>query len=200
MLLLWRAEPRVSSLSISVIGKLLTRLGDINSIDYWYRTKQGRASMCKNSGIATCIVRSTRQQQEEPSTTVLANALSAIFGAIWLDLENQNEIVANTCSKVLQFLRAIGSGNANTLADSLTDGRIITVPERKDEHQSTLTTMTPNGVSSSETFGHDVSSMDVFMTQWFKRSNRIYSMTRTEAHFFYLMWHPGSTIYQQTKS
>jgi hypothetical protein len=148
------------------VGNLLTAAGAINSSDFWFKTKQGRASTCKQLGIAPCIVQSTRQQQEEPSTTVLANAMSAIFGAMWLDLESQNESVANSCNKVLTVLHGIESGNENTLIGSLPNVGSVPVFGGMNGHQYPMVTTVPNGIPANEIFADEITSMEEFGAQW----------------------------------
>lgn len=46
--------------------------------------------MCRTLRIDQCLTLSARQHDRKPSTDVLATALSAIVGAIWLDLQTQN--------------------------------------------------------------------------------------------------------------
>jgi hypothetical protein len=100
---------------------------------------------------------------------VLANALSAIFGAIWLDLENQDESVADVRKTVLGVLRGIESDVRNTSEGTLTDDRTISVSRRKDEYQPTIPTMPLNFVSPEKPYEHEIECMDTFMGQWFDK-------------------------------
>lgn len=98
---------------------------------------------------------------------MLSNALSAIFGAMWLDLENQDKSVADARKKVLEVLRGIESDIPNTSEGTLTNDRNISVSGRKDGYQPTIPTMPSNVVSPEKTYEHEIEYMDPFMVQWF---------------------------------
>lgn len=108
-----------------------TRPGDAESRQHWSKTKKGRANACRRLGIEPCIVQSVRQKHERPSTTILANALSAIVGAVWLDLEKQDERSATARTKVFNILRHIDSIIADTAHPTLNtaNGGIALDPE-----------------------------------------------------------------------
>ncbi|OAF98582.1 uncharacterized protein CC84DRAFT_1106065 [Paraphaeosphaeria sporulosa] len=63
---------------------------DANIQNHWFKNKRKRASVCCTLGIDQQLTQSVRQRDQAPSTDVLATALSAILGAIWLDLQTQN--------------------------------------------------------------------------------------------------------------
>lgn len=63
---------------------------DANIQDYWFKDKRKRASICCILGIDQYLIQSVRQKDQAPSRDVLATAVSAILGAIWLDLQTQN--------------------------------------------------------------------------------------------------------------
>jgi hypothetical protein len=100
---------------------------------------------------------------------VLANALSAIFGAIWLDLESQDESVADARKTILRVLRGIESDVPNTSEGTLADDRIISVSGRKDGYQPTIPTMPLNVVSPEKPYEHEIECMDTFMVRWFDK-------------------------------
>ncbi|PSN59038.1 hypothetical protein BS50DRAFT_626929 [Corynespora cassiicola Philippines] len=70
----------------------------------WFKSKAKRASVCENLGIDEHIIKSPRQKNQKPSTVVLANVLSAIVGAVWKDLEEQNRSVADTLNQLSEIL------------------------------------------------------------------------------------------------
>lgn len=76
----------------------------MNRCDRWYRTKRGQARACAKLGIDSFVKRSIRQQHDRLSPTVLSNALTAIFGAIWLDLGRVNEGASNACAQIFRIL------------------------------------------------------------------------------------------------
>jgi hypothetical protein len=172
MPLLWRTALRVGSLTRSFVGGLLNLTGDANSRDHWSKSKQGRATACKKLGITSYIARSIRQQHEEPSSTVLANALSAIIGAIWLDLEKQNESVSNTRIKVFSVLRRIDRVIADTTESSLstTGGRNVPGLEGDGDIQCAMSRGVPNVLTPSETSDQNISPWNAFMLQWFNET------------------------------
>ncbi|KAH7371749.1 hypothetical protein BKA66DRAFT_611279 [Pyrenochaeta sp. MPI-SDFR-AT-0127] len=75
----------------------------------WIRSKSERAKTCRKLGIHQHIVRSVRQQHEEPSPTVLANTLSAIFGAMWIDMQEKNQSGSDIVKQISVVLRYIES-------------------------------------------------------------------------------------------
>lgn len=91
----------------------LSKLELANARQSWTRSKQGRAKACKDLGLHQHIVCSVRQHHEEPSSTVLANGLSAIIGAIWIDMQEQNRSVSDTIQQISTVLRYIDSVVAN---------------------------------------------------------------------------------------
>ena len=60
--------------------------------------------MCENLGIDEYIVQSPRQKNQKPSPAVLAGAVSAIVGAVWKDLEEQNRSVTDTLNRLSEIL------------------------------------------------------------------------------------------------
>ncbi|KAL5400685.1 hypothetical protein PMIN03_012167, partial [Paraphaeosphaeria minitans] len=63
---------------------------DANIQNHWFKNKRKRASVCCILGIDRHLAQSVRQRDQAPSTDVLATALCATLGAIWLDLQTQN--------------------------------------------------------------------------------------------------------------
>lgn len=86
---------------------MLSLIGDANKRQHWFRTKKTRANACSVLGLAECIVQSSWQKDQQPSLTVLGNALSAIIGAVWRDLEDRNESVSNARVKICSILSRI---------------------------------------------------------------------------------------------
>jgi dsRNA-specific ribonuclease len=96
--------------SINFCHRSLSRLELANTRESWIRSKQDRAKACKKLGIHQHVVRSVRQQHEEPSSTVLANTLSAIFGAIWIDMlekKGSGLDIIEQISAVLQYVDSV---------------------------------------------------------------------------------------------
>lgn len=85
--------------------------GDANlrNNNHWFKSKKTRAAVCKELGIDQYVVKSIRQGCRAPSTEVLANVLSAIIGALWLDLQTQNgnfEIMVEQTYRILRRIEA----------------------------------------------------------------------------------------------
>jgi hypothetical protein len=94
---------------IHIADSVLTFIDDANSREHWWKNKKSRAKLCELLGIGSCIKQSVRQGDLSPSTAVLDHALSALFGAVWLDCENQGKSAnetRNTISKVLHHMNA----------------------------------------------------------------------------------------------
>jgi dsRNA-specific ribonuclease len=94
---------------IHIADSVLTFIDDANSREHWWKNKKSRAKLCELLGIGSCIKQSIRQGDLSPSTAVLDHALSALFGAVWLDCENQGKSAnetRNTISKVLHHINA----------------------------------------------------------------------------------------------
>lgn len=122
------------------VCKWLSLTGDANKRQHWFRTKKARASACSVLGLAECIVQSSWQKDQQPSLTVLDNALSAIVGAVWRDLEDRNESVSNARVKICSILSRI-----DTLIQRATDSAPISaaavnnaVPGWENDGRSTL--------------------------------------------------------------
>lgn len=128
--------------------KLLSQLGDVDTHDHWTKSKRGRANACERLGLDHCVVPSVRQQHEKPSVTVLANAFSAIIGAVWLDMQRQNESTSNTIEQISNILRRvdtiIADGNGSF---SKTHVRNVPALEGNDDIQETV----PEGELNSNT-------------------------------------------------
>ena len=141
------------------------RSGDAESRQHWSKTKQGRANVCQRLGIDSCIVQSVRQQQEPPSTTVLANALSAVVGAVWLDLEERGERTAAARTKVFDILRHIDSIIADTTQATLNtaDRETTLIPEENQSLQ--LYDEASHFVRSDVPVGGDAIVIDTFIPQ-----------------------------------
>ncbi|ORX95601.1 hypothetical protein BCR34DRAFT_194320 [Clohesyomyces aquaticus] len=98
---------------------------DVNTRDPWFKDKKRRAAACKMSGIDQYIIQSPRQQHEEPSVAVRANALSALVGAVWLDMQRSHDIslsdAVEKISKILDRMQTvIGENTENRIsADKL---------------------------------------------------------------------------------
>lgn len=95
--------------SINFFRINLSRVELANSRKSWIRCKPERAKACRKLGIHQHIVRSVRQQHEEPSPTVLANTLSAIFGAMWIDMQEKNQSGSDIVEQISVVLRYIES-------------------------------------------------------------------------------------------
>lgn len=76
---------------IHIADSVLTHTDDTNSREHWWKNKKGRGKVCRSLGIGSYIKQSARQGDLSPSTAVLDHALSALFGAVWLDCENQGK-------------------------------------------------------------------------------------------------------------
>lgn len=141
------------------------RLGDAESRQHWSKTKQGRANVCKKLGVESCIVQSVRQQQEPPSTTVLANALSAIIGAVWLDLEERGERTAAARTKVFNILRHMDSIVADTAqgTSNAAGEAIVVIPEGNQGLQSY--SQASHFITSDGTVNENAIVMDTFIPQ-----------------------------------
>ncbi|KAH7031875.1 hypothetical protein B0J12DRAFT_681549 [Macrophomina phaseolina] len=87
---------------------------DVDTRDRWFRSYEGRARVCKTLGIDDCVVQSVRQQHEKPSLKVLSYVMTAIIGAVWLDLDNADESVSYTRKQVFDILRSIEDVIADT--------------------------------------------------------------------------------------
>lgn len=95
----------ISKLSTTHVTKsVLILTDDANSREHWWKDKKGRAKVCELLGIGSCIKQSTRQRDLSPSITVLDRALSALFGAVWLDCENQGKSVNEARSTISKAL------------------------------------------------------------------------------------------------
>jgi hypothetical protein len=94
---------------IHIAKSVLTFTDDANSREHWWKDKKVRAKVCESLGIGSYIKQSARQRDLSPSTAVLDHALSALFGAVWLDCENQGKSAnetRRTISKVLHHIDA----------------------------------------------------------------------------------------------
>jgi hypothetical protein len=118
--------PRVRFTIHIFVCKFLSQIEDADTRDHWFKSKRGRATACRKLGIDIYIVRSIRQQHEEPSLTVLANTLSAIVGAVWLDLQKRNESISATLDQIFQVLRQMDTHIAD-----MTGGRLAATSERR---------------------------------------------------------------------
>lgn len=98
----------ISKSSIIHIAELvLTFTDEANSREHWWKDKKGRAKVCESLGIGSYIKQSARQGGLSPSTAVLDHALSALFGAVWLDCENQGKSANETRSTISKVLHHI---------------------------------------------------------------------------------------------
>jgi len=93
--------------SIDFRPQNLSRVELANTRRSWVKNKNDRAEACKKLGLHQHIVLSVRQQ--EPSSNVLANTLSAIFGAIWVDLNEQQRSVSDIIQQISAVLRYVES-------------------------------------------------------------------------------------------
>lgn len=92
---------------IHIADSVLTHTDDTNSREHWWKNKKGRAKVCKSLGVGSYIKQSARQGDLSPSTAVLDHALSALFGAVWLDCENQGKSANETRSTISKVLHHI---------------------------------------------------------------------------------------------
>ncbi|KAJ4356499.1 uncharacterized protein N0V89_004533 [Didymosphaeria variabile] len=100
---------KTESLFLALKAAHRSDLDGYSDDDHWFKSKKKRALVCKELGIDQYVVQSVRQQQyQAPSTEVLATVLSAIFGALWLDLHTQNgnfPIIVEQTYTVLRRMR-----------------------------------------------------------------------------------------------
>ncbi|KAF2007623.1 hypothetical protein P154DRAFT_614925 [Amniculicola lignicola CBS 123094] len=99
------AVDMMETLNAMVVENGTKRGEDIR--DHWFRSKQGRAIACKRLGLDHYIIQSIRQQHEKPSSAILAHALSAVIGAVWLDLQRRNESTSNILEQISGILHRI---------------------------------------------------------------------------------------------
>ncbi|KAH7119870.1 hypothetical protein B0J11DRAFT_440000 [Dendryphion nanum] len=139
---------------------------EVNKSQHWYKTKKGRASTCKRLGIVSYVVQSIRQQHIEPSLTVLANTISAIFGAVWLDVKKRGESGDSCCSTILKVLRHIDEMVADTTtcpASTITEKASI---DSQSTDAQTTSRATPNVMTPDDYYCHD--TIEAAMLGWFK--------------------------------
>jgi hypothetical protein len=123
---------------IHIADSVLTLTDDTNSREHWWKNKKGRAKVCRSLGIGSYIKQSARQGDLSPSTAVLDHALSALFGAVWLDCENQGKSANETRSTISKVLHHIyASVNEPRLAlddwnDILVEGYSLRNPLMKE--------------------------------------------------------------------
>jgi dsRNA-specific ribonuclease len=94
--------------SLPVLCLILTE--DANTQIHWFKNKGKRASVCTTLGVDHFVIQSVRQHHQAPSTEVLATVLSAILGAIWLDLQTQNgnfPIIVEQTFDILRRMEAV---------------------------------------------------------------------------------------------
>ncbi|KAF5844300.1 hypothetical protein GGP41_004507 [Bipolaris sorokiniana] len=84
-------------------------LTDTNRRNYWWKDKKKVATACKVLDIEPHIVRSARQTGQELSVEVLNFALNAVIGAVWLDCQDQNRSIKDTCNTISRILGQINS-------------------------------------------------------------------------------------------
>ena len=89
--------------------------------------------------------------------------MSAIIGAIWLDLEEQDERTAVARTKIFNILRHIDSVLADTAQGTLNtaDGGTAVIPEGNQGHQ--LNEEVPHFVIPDVTVREDAITTDTFM-------------------------------------
>ncbi|KAH9882695.1 hypothetical protein J1614_000060 [Plenodomus biglobosus] len=148
-----------------LFGQSPTRTGKFDSCQCWSKTKAGRANACKKLGIDSCIVQSIRQQQEPPSTNVLANAMSAVIAAVWLDHEQQGESTATARMNVCEILRHIDSIIRGTSQDpiAMIIERNASDLEENNDHE--MCEGIPRLVTPDHTISRDAVSMDELILQ-----------------------------------
>jgi len=83
------------------------RTADINRRRCWWKDKKKVATACKALGIEPYIVRSARQTGQELSPEVLNFALNAVIGAVWLDCQDQNRSINDSCNTISRILGQI---------------------------------------------------------------------------------------------
>ncbi|XP_014552301.1 hypothetical protein COCVIDRAFT_19575 [Bipolaris victoriae FI3] len=100
-------------------------LTEINRRKYWWKDKMKVAKACRALDIERNIVRSVRQTGQELSIEVLNFALNAVIGAVWLDCQDQNRSISESCNTISRILNQIdtflnsstaASGNQNALS------------------------------------------------------------------------------------
>ncbi|KAJ4344353.1 uncharacterized protein N0V89_012093 [Didymosphaeria variabile] len=100
------------------------------------------------------------------------NALSAIVGAVWLDLEEQGERTVTARTKVFNILRHIDSVMADRVQGTLAtaDEGTALIPEENHGHQ--LYEGVSHFAASDVTVSRDAITMDAFMPQHFSESQQ----------------------------
>lgn len=119
----------------------------MNICEHWFTTKERQATACAKLGIDNFIIRSIRQQHEKPSSTVLSNALTAIVGAIWLDLGASEESTSNACEEVFRISCRIDSaimGTASTIDDRSSTAAVENDGSQYSKPGETLNPSAPN--------------------------------------------------------
>jgi len=74
----------------------------------WIRNKAERANIARALDLGPRIVLSVRQQGQPPSRNVLATAMSALIGAMWQDMLEQNKSVLDCIEVILRVISTIG--------------------------------------------------------------------------------------------
>jgi hypothetical protein len=165
-------ELKVSFVDCIFVGKLLNAEVEANKRVQWSRSKHGRAAACRALEIAPHVIPSIRQQYQIPSDTVLANAFSAVIGAVWLDLESRNESASNTRMRMFSILRQIDQKIADTTNTFLSrnSGANAAVPEGDNTFQHSASGEMPNNLALDENSYQNINSLDVSLLQGFTQS------------------------------
>jgi hypothetical protein len=88
---------------------------DINRRRYWWKDKKKVATACQALSIEPRIIASTRQTGQKLSVEVLNFALNAVMGAVWLDCQDQNRSIHDSCKTISRIL-----GQIDTILNSST--------------------------------------------------------------------------------
>jgi hypothetical protein len=139
------------------------------TVSNWYQPRRSRELASKKLGLAQFVIPSIRQHGIDPSPKILANALTAIIGVVWLDMEQKNETVSRAGIQILEILSRINAVVTDTaqgsgLAMEKEFSRVID-NDRGDTFgtaYSALHNLTPN-----EIYDQGIDSMDDFMARWF---------------------------------
>lgn len=158
---------RVCCITHLSINRRLIQLEEVDTRGGWTKSKRDRANAFQSLGLDHYIDRSSRQQHEKPSSTVLANALCAIIGAVWLDLLRQNESAFNITEQISRILHRIGTVITGTTAGGapMTDESNPGVLEDNDGVQGGTHSEERGFTTSNESFDPDIDLPDIFTHQ-----------------------------------
>lgn len=178
------------------IDTLLSYTGDANARDHWFKSRQGRARACEKFGIDTCIVQGAQQSHQKPSSKVLAYALCAIIGAVWLDMEKQNESALSTREQVFGILRRIDDAMEDTTEGhrSTTGESTSSASEGNEGIQRCILGGASEVIEPNQLSDEDIVQADAFMFQWFEQTQHEIFWSMDPALFSFHSMQPETNI------